>query len=106
MIGETGERKSAVATPDGKSRKKKKKSPTAFSVSSERHRDTQSQLSRARFLHQKFNMPGPGIEPSSLAWQANVLTITLTCLSALQGEVQETIQYTKACKRTLHGQCA
>ena len=25
MIGETGERKSAVATPDGKSRKKKKK---------------------------------------------------------------------------------
>ena len=24
MIGETGERKSAVATPDGKSRKKKK----------------------------------------------------------------------------------
>ena len=25
LIGETGERKSAVATPDGKSRKKKKK---------------------------------------------------------------------------------
>ena len=25
MIGETGKRKSAVATPDGKSRKKKKK---------------------------------------------------------------------------------
>ena len=25
MIGETGERKSAVTTPDGKSRKKKKK---------------------------------------------------------------------------------
>ena len=28
MIGETGERKSAVATPDGKSRKKKKKTVT------------------------------------------------------------------------------
>ena len=30
MIGETGERKSAVATPDGKSRKKKKKTFLAF----------------------------------------------------------------------------
>ena len=35
MIGETGERKSAVATPDGKSRKKKKKkllSPISYKV--------------------------------------------------------------------------
>ena len=30
MIGETGERKSAVATPDGKSRKKKKKDTTCL----------------------------------------------------------------------------
>ena len=30
MIGETGERKSAVATPDGKSRKKKKKKPVGW----------------------------------------------------------------------------
>ena len=30
MIGETGERKSAVATPDGKSRKKKKKKGQMF----------------------------------------------------------------------------
>ena len=32
MIGETGERKSAVATPDGKSRKKKKKKYCIVSV--------------------------------------------------------------------------
>ena len=31
MIGETGERKSAVATPDGKSRKKKKKKKQNYS---------------------------------------------------------------------------
>ena len=30
MIGETGGRKSAVATPDGKSRKKKKKNNDSF----------------------------------------------------------------------------
>ena len=30
MIGETGERKSAVATPDGKSRKKKKKKKNVY----------------------------------------------------------------------------
>ena len=32
MIGETGERKSAVATPDGKSRKKKKNTMCILSV--------------------------------------------------------------------------
>ena len=32
MIGETGERKSAVATPDGKSRKKKKKKKSDANV--------------------------------------------------------------------------
>ena len=32
MIGETGERKSAVATPDGKSRKKKKKKKSLFLI--------------------------------------------------------------------------
>ena len=35
MIGETGERKSAVATPDGKSRKKKKKKKKKYSVVNE-----------------------------------------------------------------------
>ena len=34
MIGETGERKSAVATPDGKSRKKKKNCNMYFNYSS------------------------------------------------------------------------
>ena len=32
MIGKTGERKSAVATPDGKSRKKKKKKKYVFAI--------------------------------------------------------------------------
>ena len=46
MIGETGERKSAVATPDGKSRKKKK-----FSM-----------------LHVQFNVPyGTDIDNRNMA---------------------------------------
>ena len=32
---------------------------------------------RARFLHLKYNMPGLGIEPRSLACQAGMLTTTL-----------------------------
>ena len=32
MIGETGERKSAVATPDGKSRKKKKRIESQYKI--------------------------------------------------------------------------
>ena len=37
MIGETGERKSAVATPDGKSRKKKKKKFSSLECSKKKN---------------------------------------------------------------------
>ena len=56
------------------------KGPMAFSVSSEKHRDTQSVMLTARFLHLKYNMPGPEIEPRSAACQAGVLTTTLPLL--------------------------
>ena len=46
MIGETGERKSAVATPDGKSRKKKKKKKR--DIGKERDRGREREGDRAR----------------------------------------------------------
>ena len=39
-------------------------------------RDTQSLMSRARFIT-KYNMPGPGIEPRTTACQADLLTTAL-----------------------------
>ena len=40
-------------------------------------RETQSLMLRARFVHLKYNMAGPGIEPRSPACHAGVLTTTL-----------------------------
>ena len=51
--------------------------PSVLRVSSERHRATQSLMLKARVLHIKCNMPGPGIEPRSPVCEAGVLITTL-----------------------------
>ena len=53
----------------------------SFLLSPPKDTDTQSVMLRARFVHLKYNMPGPEIEPRSSACHAGVLTTTLPRLS-------------------------